>query len=80
MARVRPPVIDEQPVAVVPPAPEAAAVAPRAEGGPRRRERYGLGNDQPEFLRRPVRRPRRDPDAPPAGTVPTLPEEPPTQD
>ncbi|MGE0768301.1 MAG: DUF4167 domain-containing protein [Hyphomicrobiaceae bacterium] len=29
---------------------------------PRRRERFGLGADQPEFLRRPVRRPRREPE------------------
>jgi hypothetical protein len=28
----------------------------------RRRERFGLGADQPEFLRRPVRRPRREPE------------------
>lgn len=45
----------------------------RAEGGSRRRERFGLSSDQPDFLRRPVRRSRRDPDAgfapdsPPAG-------------
>ncbi|MBS0240535.1 MAG: DUF4167 domain-containing protein [Proteobacteria bacterium] len=51
--------------------------APRAEApAPRRRERFGLGADQPDFLRRPVRRPRREveaefaPDAPPAVVPP----------
>ena len=29
----------------------------------RRRERFGPGNEQPDFLRRPVRRPRREPEA-----------------
>lgn len=52
-----------------PPVAEPVA-APRSEpssAAPRRRERFGgLGNDQPEFLRRPVRRTRRDPDAGPA--------------
>jgi hypothetical protein len=52
------------------PAAAEAPVAPRTEtpsGAPRRRERFGgIGSDQPEFLRRPVRRPRRDPDATPA--------------
>ncbi len=44
-------------------APQRPARAPRGEG-PRRRERYGsMGADQPEFLRRPVRRTRRDADA-----------------
>lgn len=33
---------------------------PRADNPGRRRERFGPGNEQPEFLRRPVRRPRRD--------------------
>jgi hypothetical protein len=34
---------------------------PRADQQPqRRRERFGPGNEQPDFLRRPVRRPRRD--------------------
>ena len=43
------------------PSGDAEPAAPaRTEGGPRRRERFGLGADQPEFLRRPVRRPRRD--------------------
>ena len=32
----------------------------RAENQGRRRERFGPGNEQPEFLRRPVRRPRRE--------------------
>ncbi|MDX2158063.1 MAG: DUF4167 domain-containing protein [Hyphomicrobiaceae bacterium] len=35
----------------------------RPEAAPRRRERFGLGADQPDFLRRPVRRPRREPEA-----------------
>jgi hypothetical protein len=35
-------------------------------GGGRRPDRFGQGSDQPEFLRRPVRRPRRDEDADPA--------------
>jgi hypothetical protein len=34
----------------------------RGEGQQRRRERFSPGNDQPEFLRRSVRRPRRDGD------------------
>jgi hypothetical protein len=40
----------------------APAQATRGEGAApsRRRERYGLSADQPEFLRRPVRRPRRE--------------------
>lgn len=39
----------------------AAPRAPRGEGAqPRRRERFQAHNDQPEFLRRPVRRPRRE--------------------
>ena len=33
---------------------------PRADNPGRRRERFGPGNEQPEFLRRPVRRPRRE--------------------
>jgi hypothetical protein len=36
---------------------------PRGEGQQRRRERFAAGNDQPEFLRRSVRRPRREGDA-----------------
>jgi hypothetical protein len=51
--------------------PESQPPPPPAEGAPpvqgrgdqqphRRRERFGPGNEQPEFLRRPVRRPRRD--------------------
>lgn len=50
----------------------------RSEGSAtsRRRERFGPENEQPEFLRRPVRRPRRDPEATPsvvggAGDEPT---------
>ena len=41
---------------------EGAPIAPpRAEAAaPRRRERFGPGNEQPDFLRRPVRRPRRE--------------------
>jgi hypothetical protein len=40
-----------------------APVRDRAESSAsRRRERFGLGADQPEFLRRPVRRPRREPE------------------
>ena len=39
----------------------AGARAPRAEGAaPRRRERFQPQHEQPEFLRRPVRRPRRE--------------------
>jgi hypothetical protein len=51
------------------PQPEGSAVEagpggpPRGEGQQqRRRERFGHTNDQPEFLRRSVRRPRRDSD------------------
>ncbi len=33
---------------------------PRTDNPGRRRERFGPGNEQPEFLRRPVRRPRRE--------------------
>lgn len=39
---------------------ENAAPQPRGENPGRRRERFGPGNEQPEFLRRPVRRPRRE--------------------
>jgi hypothetical protein len=35
-------------------------------GGGRRPDRFGQGSEQPEFLRRPVRRPRRDDDTDPA--------------
>lgn len=38
----------------------AAQPQSRADNPGRRRERFGPGNEQPEFLRRPVRRPRRD--------------------
>jgi hypothetical protein len=54
---------DAAPPSVPPELPPAEAETPppaRAEGTPRRRERFGLGADQPEFLRRPVRRPRRE--------------------
>jgi hypothetical protein len=50
---------DIEPSVELPVAVEAPA---RAEATPRRRERFGLTGDQPEFLRRPVRRPRREPD------------------
>lgn len=33
---------------------------PRSDQPQRRRERFGPGNEQPDFLRRPVRRPRRE--------------------
>lgn len=40
---------------------DEAAPQPRAEAPPRRRERFGgAGQEQPEFLKRPVRRSRRD--------------------
>ncbi len=60
--------------AMPPPLPDDAT-PPVRESGPRRRERFGLSPDQPEFLRRPVRRPRREPDAefgaePPAAAPP----------
>lgn len=43
------------------PAIEGAAAPPSRTDNPgRRRERFGPGNEQPEFLRRPVRRPRRE--------------------
>lgn len=59
---------EAQPVPVADGGPEVRAERP--EGGPRRRERFGLGADQPDFLRRPVRRPRRDPEP---GFVPETP-------
>jgi hypothetical protein len=34
--------------------------APRGDNPPRRRERFAQSHEQPEFLRRPVRRPRRE--------------------
>lgn len=45
-----------------PPVIEAgeSAPAPREQAQPRRRERFDMMKDQPEFLRRPVRRPRRE--------------------
>ena len=39
---------------------EASEGAPREQAQPRRRERFDMMKDQPEFLRRPVRRPRRE--------------------
>jgi hypothetical protein len=42
------------------PAIENGAPPSRADNPGRRRERFGPGNEQPEFLRRPVRRPRRE--------------------
>jgi len=67
------PAMDEQqnqmPEAAIP-APARAERAEKPEGAPRRRERYSIGSDQPDFLRRPVRRPRREaaeaPSEPPA--------------
>lgn len=61
------------------PVADAPAPAPRSEGGPRRRERYAApqqGHEQPEFLRRPVRRTRREAAEPQAETVPPTPDEP----
>jgi hypothetical protein len=59
------------------PAADAPAPASRSEGGPRRRERYAQqGHEQPEFLRRPVRRTRREAAEPQAETVPPTTEEP----
>jgi hypothetical protein len=46
---------EPQPVVDNGPAPQQ-----RADNPGRRRERFGPGNEQPEFLRRPVRRPRRE--------------------
>ena len=76
--------VAEPPIMPMPPVADDTAAAPlaRPEGGPRRRERFGLGADQPEFLRRPVRRPRREveqelaPDAPPAPILPPADEPP----
>ena len=53
--------VDQSPPVI----PDAAPVAPtRAEAAAtRRRERFGPGNEQPDFLRRPVRRPRREAEA-----------------
>ena len=80
----RDPVPAAPPMEAALPAPVVEeAPAPAREGaGPRRRERFGLGADQPEFLRRPVRRPRREveqefSEAPPAPAAPT--EEPPRE-
>jgi hypothetical protein len=42
------------------PVADAGEVAPREHTPARRRERFDMMKDQPEFLRRPVRRPRRE--------------------
>lgn len=52
----REPVPGDQPQ----PAIDASEGAPREAAPPRRRERFDMMKDQPEFLRRPVRRPRRE--------------------
>jgi hypothetical protein len=52
---------DQQPIDPPPPAPAVDASEPAArENAPNRRERFDMMKDQPEFLRRPVRRPRRE--------------------
>lgn len=83
VAPVNPPPVEAPSIPPMPPVVDEPAAAPvRPEGGPRRRERFGLGADQPEFLRRPVRRPRREveqefaPDAPPAPVLPPADEPP----
>lgn len=48
--------VAEQPQPVV----EIVPAIGRDEPLPKRRERYGIGDDQPEFLKRPVKRPRSD--------------------
>lgn len=53
------PVREPQPADQPQPVIDAGEAAPR-EQAPRRRERYDMMKDQPEFLRRPVRRPRRE--------------------
>ncbi len=53
---VRAPAVLDQPQ----PAVEAMEPAARQPAPSRRRERFDMMKDQPEFLRRPVRRPRRD--------------------
>jgi len=53
--QAREPVPADQPQPVI----DAVEPAPR-EQAPRRRERFDMMKDQPEFLRRPVRRPRRE--------------------
>jgi Domain of unknown function (DUF4167) len=47
-----------------------AAAQPSADAQPAARERFGQSNEQPEFLRRPVRRPRRESAAAAAGSEP----------
>jgi hypothetical protein len=58
--RSPPPVVDQPQPAVV----EAVEPAAREPAPSRRRERFDMMKDQPEFLRRPVRRPRREEAAP----------------
>jgi hypothetical protein len=58
-----PPVVREaSPVDQPQPIVDAPEIAPREQPAPRRRnsERFDMMKDQPEFLRRPVRRPRRE--------------------
>ena len=52
----------ERPLSEVSAAEAAPGGPPRGEGQQRRRERFAHSNDQPEFLRRSVRRPRREND------------------
>jgi hypothetical protein len=52
----------ERPQPEVPAAEAGPGGQPRAEGQQRRRDRFAQSNEQPEFLRRSVRRPRRDSD------------------
>ncbi len=61
--RPQPPVVEAAAPPEASPPPTASpppAAPPRNEGGPRRRERFAPTHEQPEFLRRPVRRPRRE--------------------
>ncbi len=64
---MRPAFVEEPPPPVVREEAEPRGEMPvrRSEGNgtSRRRERFGPDNEQPEFLRRPVRRPRRDSEA-----------------
>lgn len=68
------PVPVEQPQPVIEAAEPAAAAREPAQS--RRRERYDMMKDQPEFLRRPVRRPRREEAASDGGDAPTASTEP----
>jgi hypothetical protein len=65
-----------------PPPTTEPATGERADQPSRRRERFGMGGDQPDFLRRPIRRPRREPEPgfaaegqPPAAEDTTTPRE-----